>query len=156
MQALSFAAKLDDSALLACMYKYFGHRLFRSHQLHVVKSLLAGNDVFCSMATGSGKSLLFQLPALALRDQIGILATTVVISPLLSLIDDQVCLLRQSGVSVIAIGSSSNRDDEERAMRGEFAIIYATPEKIGVWKYGLEKLLEHARIVCVAVDEAHW
>jgi len=105
---------LNDEALLACAQKYFGHRSFRGQQLAAMQALLRGSDVSCTMATGGGKSLLFQLPALALRDQVGVLATTVVISPLLSLIDDQVHALHKRGVSAIAIGSASSRDEEER------------------------------------------
>lgn len=142
---------LDDESLLTCATKYFGYRSFRGQQLEVMKALLAGTDVTCTMATGGGKSLLFQLPALALRDRVGILATTVVISPLVSLIEDQVRTLRKLGVSALAIGQSSSREEEERAMGGEYTIIYATPEKISVWKYALERLLERARIVCIGV-----
>jgi superfamily II DNA helicase RecQ len=145
---------LDDESLLACATKYFGHRNFRGQQLAVMNALLAGNDVTCTMATGGGKSLLFQLPALALRDRVGILATTVVVSPLLSLIEDQVQSLRKQGVSAVAIGQSSSRDEEERAMRGEYTIIYATPEKISVWKYALERLVKSARVVCIGVCDA--
>ena len=75
-RGFTFGGSLDDAALLACMTKYFGHHVFRSHQLDIVKSLLNGNDAFCTMATGSGKSLLFQLPLSALN-----ISTNVLFSP---------------------------------------------------------------------------
>ncbi len=157
MQAGStvFGKRLDEAALLGTLKNTFGYSSFRSQQVDIVMSLLSGSDVFCMMATGSGKSMMFQLPAVALREQSGVLATALVISPLVSLIEDQVRLLCARGVSAIAIGGSSTREEEEKAMKGDYTIIYSTPEKIGVWKYGLQALQTNTRIVCVAVDECH-
>ena len=150
-----FGRELDEASLLATLKNTFGYSSFRSRQLDIVMSLLSGSDVFCMMATGSGKSMMFQLPAVALREQSGVLATALIISPLVSLIEDQVRLLCARGVAAIAIGGSSTREDEEKAMKGEYTIIYSTPEKISVWKYGLQALHANTRLVCVAVDECH-
>jgi RecQ family ATP-dependent DNA helicase len=155
LSKFGFGKRVDDASLSSTLLKYFNYTSFRPHQLSVVNSILHGSDVFCMMATGSGKSMMFQLPALALRDNAGIPAVTIVISPLISLIEDQIRSLRERGITAIAIGSNSSREDEERAMKGDFTIIYSTPEKISVWKYGLESLQLHCRIVCIAIDEAH-
>jgi superfamily II DNA helicase RecQ len=79
----------EADLLLRCLQKYWGHSRFLEFQLEVCVHLLGGGDAFVLMATGQGKSVTFQLPAVYLRER-GVRATVVVVSPLLSLIDDQV------------------------------------------------------------------
>lgn len=145
---------LTHGDLLAVMGQIFRHRRFRVHQADVILKILSGQDVFCTMATGAGKSLTYQLPAVACRAH-GIKATSLVVSPLISLIEDQVMGLRAIGINACAIGGSSTREEEEAAMTGRYSIIYATPEKISVWKYGLEALAKQSLIVSIAIDESH-
>ena len=83
--------KLD---LEKTLRKYWGHSSFRHQQKELCCSILNGNDVFAAMATGSGKSLIYQLPALACRDA-GINATCIVVSPLISLMNDQVHIVKE-------------------------------------------------------------
>ena len=113
----------DFESLLQTLLKFFRYEQFKPHQQEMCQSVLGGSDVFCSMATGSGKSMAFQLPAICLRDRHGILATTVVICPLLSLIEDQVAALRARGVNAIAIGGNSSMEVERLAMEGEYVIV---------------------------------
>ena len=132
----------------------FGHSKFREYQLEIMMKILQGQDVFCMMATGAGKSLTFQLPAVTCRRH-GMLATSIVISPLLSLIEDQVMSLMSMGISAVAIGGGATREEEEAAMKGAYSIIYATPEKISIWKHGISELAKKVRIVNIAIDESH-
>jgi len=143
-----------EAELKLCLKQYWGYSEFLGGQLDIILNILHRKDAFVIMATGSGKSLTFQLPSVYLRDR-GILATTIVISPLISLIDDQVASLLAMGIAACAIGSNSSPDIEERAVQGEFPIIYATPEKMNVWQSSLRQLMRHSKLVCVAIDESH-
>ena len=156
--------------------RWWGYDIFRRNQLEAMMNILKGRDTFVCAATGSGKSVIFQLPAVALRDS-GCKATTLVVSPLISLIDDQVIFpvpwsylyneinltsnvwqiasLRALGVAVGCIGGNADPMDEERAINGDFAVLYCTPEKLLIWSHGLQRLLESTRLVCLAIDESH-
>lgn len=130
---------------------YFGHAGFREGQEQIVDSLAAGRDVLCVMPTGAGKSICYQVPAL-LADGI-----TLVVSPLISLMKDQVESLIQSGVPAAYVNSSltpgQSRLALERAAAGRYKIIYVAPERLTT-----EAFLRFARsaaIDLVAVDEAH-
>jgi ATP-dependent DNA helicase RecQ len=143
-----------ETDLKACLRKYWGYTQFFEGQLDICLNILRSKDSFVIMATGSGKSLTFQLPAVYLREK-GIRATTIVVSPLISLIDDQVSALLAMGIPSCAVGSNSSPDIEARAMRGEFTIVYATPEKLLTWQHGLRSVMSVAHIACFAVDESH-
>ena len=143
-----------EADLKACLKRYWGYAQFLEGQLEICLNILKRKDSFVIMATGSGKSLTFQLPAAYLRDR-GVRATTVVVSPLISLIDDQVSSLLAMGIPACAIGSNSSVDIEARAMRGEFSVVYATPEKLLTWQHGLRELVSCSQIACFAVDESH-
>lgn len=86
--------EIEDQELSSCLWNEFGFKDFRESQLSIIRSILSGNDCFVLMATGSGKSLCYQIPSIVLRRR-GIVATTVVISPLISLMEDQVAALLQ-------------------------------------------------------------
>ena len=131
--------------------KHFGHDEFRPLQQQIVIDALAGRDVFALMPTGGGKSLCFQLPAL-LRDGL-----TIVVSPLISLMKDQVDALRTSGVAATFLNSALERDEAverlRRLNRGEYRLLYVAPERLM-----LDGFLERAlnwNITQVAIDEAH-
>lgn len=128
----------------------FGYSSFRRGQEDIISALLAGRDCVGVMPTGAGKSLTFQIPARILG------GTTLVISPLISLMKDQVDALNEVGLRATFLNSSLS-PDERRArtsglLRGEFELIYAAPEGIETW---LGSLLSQVRPRLVAVDEAH-
>jgi ATP-dependent DNA helicase RecQ len=108
--------------------KYFGHDEFRPLQQQIVIDALAGRDVFALMPTGGGKSLCFQLPAL-LREGL-----TIVVSPLISLMKDQVDALRTSGVAATFLNSALERDEAIERLRGlnrgEYRLLYVAPERL--------------------------
>lgn len=131
--------------------QYFGYEEFRPGQETLVDGILAGRDVLGIMPTGAGKSLCFQIPAL-LMDGI-----TLVISPLISLMKDQVESLNQAGVHAAYLNSSLTMNQYYKALEyaraGRYPIIYVAPERLMT-----EEFLDfamHVKIAMVAVDEAH-
>ena len=145
------------SVLLAALKDLFGHEKFRTvagmpAQEEVIRHLLAGEDVMGVLPTGSGKSLTFQLPAL-LREGV-----TLVFSPLIALMKDQVAALNEKGIEVVGAiysgQSASERDDVlERMRRGRARLVYISPERLRDPQ--LLVALQHTRVVQVVVDEAH-
>ncbi|TBN40527.1 DNA helicase RecQ [Paracoccus subflavus] len=124
---------------------------FRPGQKEIVRAVAAGQDVLAIMPTGGGKSLCFQLPAL-MRDGV-----TVVISPLIALMRDQVRALREAGVAAGAL-TSGNTDEETDAVfqalsRGDLKLLYMAPERLA--SGGTLTLLRRAGVTAIAVDEAH-
>ena len=131
--------------------QYFGHAGFRLGQEELIDALLGGRDVLGVMPTGAGKSVCYQIPALLLP------GVTLVVSPLISLMKDQVAALSQSGVPVAFINSSLTaaqyREVFRRAEAGQYKIIYIAPERLATEDF--LRLAEHTHIALVAVDEAH-
>lgn len=130
---------------------YFGYKSFRNGQENLIDEILSGGDVLGIMPTGAGKSICYQIPALMLD------GITLVISPLISLMKDQVSALVQSGVSAAFINSTLTSRQAElalyRAANGIYKIIYVAPERLTT-----NSFLEFARnadISMVVVDEAH-
>ena len=113
--------------LPSSLKKHFGHDEFRPLQQQIVTDALAGRDVFALMPTGGGKSLCFQLPAL-LRDGL-----TIVVSPLISLMKDQVDALRASGIPATFLNSALDRHEAVERLRGlnhgEYKLLYVAPER---------------------------
>lgn len=124
---------------------------FRPHQREIVQDVLAGHDVVCVMPTGAGKSLCFQLPALLLK------GLTVVVSPLISLMADQVHQLQALGVPVLLLNSSQSSSEQSRALaqlRSDFAgLLYLAPERFAAPSF--QRLLPQLRPNLLVVDEAH-
>ena len=114
--------------LLALLKQYFGYATFRPLQEEIIRDALVGRDVLALLPTGGGKSLCFQLPALA-RDGL-----TVVVSPLIALMKDQVDALQASGVPATFLNSSLAADESRARLRGlhngEFRLLYAAPERL--------------------------
>jgi len=131
--------------------KYFGHKEFRPSQDTIIDALLSGRDVLGVMPTGAGKSVCFQIPALLLP------GVTIVISPLISLMKDQVSQLRRGEIPVAFINSSLSTAQYKEVLRrvgnGQYKIIYVAPERLGTEDF-LKFALE-TPISLIAVDEAH-
>ncbi len=136
---------------LEALEKYFGFKSFRGQQKQIVQHVLAGEHALVIMPTGSGKSLLYQLPALLLPD------LTIVISPLIALMKDQVDQLQAKGIDASFINSSLSKKEREARYRnvreGKYKILYVTPERFR--KQEFVDLLTHRTISLLAVDEAH-
>jgi len=129
----------------------FGHARFRVHQLRVLGPLLAGRNVLAVLPTGAGKSLCYQVPAL-LGDGL-----TLVVSPLISLMQDQVGALRRRGIAAAYVNSQLDAGQRrvilDAATTGRLALLYCAPERLG----SLTRRLSAAgtRVALLAIDEAH-
>ena len=136
---------------LTLLKQYFGHGGFRPGQEPLIDALLSGRDVMGVMPTGAGKSVCYQLPALLLP------GLTLVISPLISLMKDQVAGLSQAGVPAAYINSSLDteeyREVYRQVRRGDCKLLYIAPERLQA--EGFRRLLEELPVSLVAVDEAH-
>src|SRR5262245_22293370 len=141
----------DDAPIRDRIRDYFGFRKFRPGQAEAVDSALGGGDTLVVMPTGSGKSLCFQLAALALE------GVTVVVSPLIALMKDQVENLLDNGIWAVGINSTLTGAKQVAAERdislGRASIVYATPERLAIPKF--RKLLNARKVELFVVDEAH-
>lgn len=131
--------------------QYFGYDAFREGQEYIIDSILAGKDALGIMPTGAGKSICFQVPALLME------GITLVISPLISLMKDQVEALNQAGIHAAYFNSSLSQAQYYKALsfarQGRYPIIYVAPERL-MTEVFLEFAL-HTKIAMIAVDEAH-
>ncbi len=129
---------------------YFGYDSFRSNQEAAIREVMAGNDCLVLMPTGGGKSLCYQIPALALP------GTAVVVSPLISLMHDQVEALKANGIPAEALNSGNDPTEEliikRKCMAGDLKIIYVSPEKL---ISEIPYLFCHIQVSLFAIDEAH-
>jgi ATP-dependent DNA helicase RecQ len=128
---------------------HFGYDSFRPNQLEIIQHVLSGKDTLAIMPTGGGKSLCYQLPALAHQ------GVAIVISPLIALMKDQVDALQSNGVSAAFYNSSQDQQTQEHIleslMAGTLKLLYVAPESI----WGIANYLEKSIISLIAVDEAH-
>ena len=133
--------------------QYFGYDTFREGQRPLIDSVLKGRDVLGIMPTGAGKSMCFQVPALMME------GITLVISPLISLMKDQVGALNQAGVHAAFLNSSLTMGQYVKALRlakeGRYKIIYVAPERLETEGFLEFVLSENVHISFLAVDEAH-
>jgi ATP-dependent DNA helicase RecQ len=131
--------------------KYYGFSSFRKGQKELIESILRAKDTVAVMPTGSGKSLCYQIPALVFD------GVTIVISPLISLMKDQVDALKEMGIKATYINSSiGNRELKERLTKtaaGEYKLLYIAPERLNSSRF--LNLLQQLKIAMIAVDEAH-
>ena len=139
------------STLAQVLKTTFGYASFRPLQREICEASLAGKDVFALLPTGGGKSLCFQLPALVRP------GLTVVVSPLIALMKDQVDALQASGVAATFMNSTLDADEARRRLRGlhrgEYKLLYVAPERLMLdgWSDNLQKW----NVACLAIDEAH-
>jgi ATP-dependent DNA helicase RecQ len=139
------------AAAQTLLHSVFGFASFRPGQGEIVETIAAGRDVLAVMPTGSGKSLCYQLPAL-MRDGL-----TVVVSPLIALMRNQVAQLRGYGIAAASLNSSNDYGENQRILgdiaRGTLRLAYIAPERLA--KPETVELLRRAKVSMLAVDEAH-
>src|SRR6266699_5529807 len=137
--------------LAATLQVHFGHTSFRAGQEDLVRAVLDGCDVLAVMPTGSGKSLGFQLPALLLP------GTTLVVSPLISLMKDQVDELNRRGIRAAALHSQLSSEARREALgavrAGEVRLLYVAPERFASEHF--VRLLRELPVARFVIDEAH-
>ena len=133
------------------LQQYFGHSSFRPGQEQVVDAIVSGQDVLGVMPTGAGKSVCYQVPAMLMP------GLTLVSSPLISLMQDQVAALEEEGVHAACLNSALPEGLYSTILRaaleGDYKILYVAPERLLTDSFLY--LAMHARIAFVAVDEAH-
>ena len=140
-----------EQALKDC----FGHDTFRAGQREIIEYILAGNDAFVLMPTGGGKSLTYQLPALLLP------GLTIVVSPLIALMHDQVDRLRANGIAATFINSALSPAErverEQLALDGKLQLLYVAPERLvtGSFLVMLDEVEQRVGLSLFAIDEAH-
>ena len=141
---------IKDTALYA-LKKFYGYNSFRPGQMNIIFNILSKKDVFCIMPTGAGKSICYQIPALIMN------GVTLVISPLISLMKDQVDSLKENGVSATYINSTKSMEEIKDILKdaslGLYKLIYIAPERLESKVF--VQMIRNLHISQVAVDEAH-
>jgi len=134
----------------ALLRKFFGYDSFRPNQEEIIRNIMSGNDTLVLMPTGGGKSICYQIPALAME------GTAIVVSPLISLMKDQVETLRANGIEAAALNSENGSEADtiirRKCMSGDMKLLYISPEKLLT---EIPYLISHIRISLFAIDEAH-
>ncbi|TAF72040.1 MAG: RecQ family ATP-dependent DNA helicase, partial [Curvibacter sp.] len=144
---------------LPILREVFGYDAFRGPQQAIIDHVAAGGDALVLMPTGGGKSLCYQIPAIA-RQRAG-LGITVVVSPLIALMHDQVGALHEAGVNAAFLNSTLTSEEasdvERRLLRGEITLLYAAPERVtnGRFLAQMDSLFERGLLSLFAIDEAH-
>jgi ATP-dependent DNA helicase RecQ len=148
-----------SSAPAAILHDVFGYERFRGPQAAIVDHVVGGGDALVLMPTGGGKSLCYQIPAIA-RHRAG-QGISVVVSPLIALMHDQVGALHEAGVDAEFLNSTLTGEQanavERRLMRGEITLLYAAPERVTTPRFlaQLDALNERGQLALFAIDEAH-
>ena len=141
----------EDRSLPNLLHEVFGHAEFRVHQEAVCRAVTDGEDVLLVMPTGAGKSLCYQLPGIARG------GTTLVVSPLIALMDDQVAKMQAQGLRAERIHSGRARAESREVCRryldGDLDYLFIAPERLGVPRF--PEMLAKKRLALIAVDEAH-
>ena len=139
------------ASALAALKQYFGYDSFRPGQSGLVSAILQGRDVLGVMPTGAGKSICYQIPATLLP------GLTIVVSPLISLMRDQVDALQDAGIPAAYVNTTQSPDEQEvvlsRAAQGYIRMLYVAPERLETGRF--RDFATHTRISLVTVDEAH-
>lgn len=141
----------SDASLTALLKKYFGYKHFRPGQLQVIKSVLSHNDTLAVMPTGGGKSLCCQIPALVFK------GITIVVSPLIALMQDQVSQLEAVGIDALFLNSSLSLDqyslNTSLIRGGKVKLVYCAPETLVTER--MQQLLGNVHVSLITIDEAH-
>ena len=150
---------LTSPNILSILSEVFGYESFRGPQRNIIEHVTSGHDALVLMPTGGGKSLCYQIPAIA-RQSAG-QGITIVVSPLIALMHDQVGALHEAGVSAAFLNSTLSPEDaqtiEQRLRRGEVTLLYAAPERINTPRFlaQLDALYAQGLLSLFAIDEAH-
>ena len=140
-------AESAESILL----KFWGYAHFRPGQKDIVEQINQGNDVLALLPTGGGKSICFQVPALLKP------GLTIVISPLIALMKDQVENLTNKGISAAALHSGMSREETQQilnnALKGDYKLLYLSPERFSTQNF--RGYLPHLNLSLLVIDEAH-
>jgi ATP-dependent DNA helicase RecQ len=146
-------------SIQSILQEVFGYREFRGPQQAIIEHVVAGGDALVLMPTGGGKSLCYQIPAIA-RQRAG-LGITLVISPLIALMHDQVGALHEAGVEAAFLNSTLSGEEatqvERRLLRADMTLLYAAPERVTTTRFlaQLDSLYERGLLSLFAIDEAH-
>jgi ATP-dependent DNA helicase RecQ len=136
--------------ILSVLRQYFGYNSFRENQEEIIRHVISGNDALVLMPTGGGKSICYQIPALTLS------GITIVISPLISLMKDQVEALRANGIEAEALNSGNDPAIDtiirRKCVSGQIKLLYISPERLML---EMDYLLKNLNISLFAIDEAH-
>jgi len=144
---------------LHILREVFGYPAFRGHQQAIIEHVVGGGDALVLMPTGGGKSLCYQIPAIA-RQRLG-QGLAIVVSPLIALMHDQVGALHEAGVQADFLNSSLSGEEanavEQRLRRGDITLLYAAPERLTTPRFlaQLDMLYEQGQLGLFAIDEAH-
>ncbi|NOR27172.1 MAG: DNA helicase RecQ [Lutibacter sp.] len=142
-------SKETQEKLFPTLKKYFGYDTFREQQQEIIESVLSKKDNLVIMPTGGGKSMCFQLPSLLFE------GITLVISPLIALMKDQVDGMNANGISADFYNSSQEKSEQlaifDKVIRKEIKLLYVAPESLQL----LENILNETHVSCIAIDEAH-
>src|SRR5277367_5036493 len=145
------AALVPETSLVELLHRNFGFAAFRANQEDVCRAAIGGRDVLLVMPTGAGKSLCYQLPAIARG------GTTLVVSPLIALMEDQVAKLAGQGLRVARIHSGRDRGESRQAcveyLDGSLQFLFIAPERLRV--PGFAEMLGKRKPSLIAIDEAH-
>ena len=147
------------TAPLSILQEVFGYDAFRGPQAGIIDHVVAGGDALVLMPTGGGKSLCYQIPAIA-RQRAG-QGIAIVVSPLIALMHDQVGALHEAGVEAAFLNSTLSGEEanavEKRLLRGEITLLYAAPERVTTPRFLalLDSLHERGHLSLFAIDEAH-
>lgn len=140
-----------ENSSLKFLEKYYGYKSFRKGQEDIINTIINGKDVLAIMPTGGGKSICYQIPALMLD------GLTIVISPLISLMKDQVDTLKDMGINGALINSTLSSIEENKVIKelenGDIKILYIAPERLE--SYGFMDVISRCNISQIAIDEAH-
>ena len=141
---------LNIMDIFEALRHYFGYNSFRNNQEEIIRHITQGHDALVLMPTGGGKSICYQIPALTMP------GTAIVVSPLISLMKDQVETLQANGIEAEALNSgndpSADLDIRRRCLQGSIKLLYISPEKL---LSEIDYLLSHIHISLFAIDEAH-
>ena len=143
------SSSTDKNTLLTTLKTYFGYDSFRNEQSAIIETVLNGEDAIVIMPTGGGKSICYQLPAVLFE------GLTLVISPLIALMKDQVDGLKANGIAADFYNSSQSAEDQQaiidQVANRDLKLLYVAPESLA----GLNPILNKTYISCIAIDEAH-
>ena len=142
--------KLQLMNIFEALRTYYGYSTFRQNQQEIIEHVMQGKDALVLMPTGGGKSICYQIPALTMS------GTAIVISPLISLMKDQVEALRANGIEAEALNSGNDPAVDtvirRKCISGSMKLLYISPEKL---MSEIDYLLSHIQISLFAIDEAH-